>query len=1089
MSSTSGTNASAGWYRDPTGQARLRWWDGETLTSWASDGTAVVTDPVPDGPRSVTPDDTDHLAFVREVFLPAVRERGLAGAISCDRMLDLAWDLDVAAPQPVAATAGAVSTSAPAAAAAAPRPATRSPERVDVKDELDQQWARPRPAEDREPAPSMEHFAPLEPPEPGPFARWWTRTKESVGSDLATHGLAYLGVLLLFVGVFGLVAFAFGDVAQNMRPVAEIGIAVAPFAAAWMLLRRNADIAGRALETAGGLLLPVMVVTSFLDGVPVPPDATGPALVVALTVATALVAVAYWLWSRRHPTSSLRFLVAPVAWLSAGLAAMGVAREIPSGSGVAHVSAAQVAAIALAMAVSLAWARWKPQALLARPTQTAAIPGALVVGLLAMLTWAAGGYAVATVLVTGFSGLLVLELLDVRVPLRIVRTAQPLWWAVVVLALVPAIGPDLGGIAGVGLVGAAGYLALLELDSRSRDPLPLALSTAGLVITYLLTWSDPWWAFGVSLALAVWAGVRRLHPYAVAHAATALDVCAAILPFATVLALGLATRHAPLAVLVGAVLVLAAVVPARVHALSPFAQRDASDHFWTLLWDAGTVVTSTAVLVLATQYWPDVVAARWMVVAAPAVLAVSSAVGPLPRTWRAWPTFALATLSWLVGCAVVGTSVAVVSGALAVVALLVVAAVYAVPALVARWSHPGSLGLAGHTLALVAVGTTAAVRGWPMAWALVAASLGLVATVVVDEVRGSCVVQTCCGLLGDLGRVLVALVAEIALVAAVAAVLDVARVLPMRSDHLGVLLAGFAVLLALITRAPVSRALSSVLVWSAVTASVVGVVTERVQWAGIVTLAVVVLLPLLLAPTSRPRVAQWFAWGAIAPLVVLVAQQWLTSYAALDENLRASLTLVGVGGVLAVGSFAPDVGARTWTARVLPTTSWLRPAFITGAVELVVGSLLAVFVLYTEDGGPILLASSALVAALAVVSRVWSRLGIAALVGWIGVIALWQTTLQANAWIAVAVTAALLAAAAASRRLDPGAPVWARAVLPLFAVAHVTAATAMVVAPWGVPFARVLVALAALSGVVSLYVLRDSRPLTWPSWPAYASSS
>ena len=66
------------------------------------------------------------------------------------------------------------------------------------------------------------------------------------------HGLAYLGVLLLFVGSFGLVAFAFGSVDPSMRPVAEAAIVVSPFAAAILLQRRGARVAGVALEVAGG---------------------------------------------------------------------------------------------------------------------------------------------------------------------------------------------------------------------------------------------------------------------------------------------------------------------------------------------------------------------------------------------------------------------------------------------------------------------------------------------------------------------------------------------------------------------------------------------------------------------------------------------------------------------------------------------------------------------------------------------------------------------------------------------------------------------------------------------------------------------
>ena len=90
-------------------------------------------------------------------------------------------------------------------------------------------------------------------------------------------------MLLLFVGAFGLVAFAFGGVQPSLRPVAEVTIAAVPFLTAALLLRRGAEIVGRSLELAGGLLLPVMVMTVFLDDVP--PDLDGGPMVVVMTLA------------------------------------------------------------------------------------------------------------------------------------------------------------------------------------------------------------------------------------------------------------------------------------------------------------------------------------------------------------------------------------------------------------------------------------------------------------------------------------------------------------------------------------------------------------------------------------------------------------------------------------------------------------------------------------------------------------------------------------------------------------------------------------------------------------------------------------
>ena len=219
-------------------------------------------------------------------------------------------------------------------------------------------------------------------------ALWWDRTREAIGSDLAVHGLAYIGVLLFFVGAFGLVVFAFGDVELTFRPVAELVIALAPFAAAALLLRRGATVVGRALEVAGGLLVPVMLITGFLDDYTFPPDLYGVQLAVALTVLTSLVALAYAAWSWRHPHSALRYLVAPVTWLAVGMATLGLGpRDIPDGKAVATPGAAQSAAILAALVVTVALARFRPTHLLSRPTRVAALPGLAVIGAISVLSW------------------------------------------------------------------------------------------------------------------------------------------------------------------------------------------------------------------------------------------------------------------------------------------------------------------------------------------------------------------------------------------------------------------------------------------------------------------------------------------------------------------------------------------------------------------------------------------------------------------------------------------------------------------------------------------------------------------------------
>ncbi len=163
-------------------------------------------------------------------------------------------------------------------------------------------------------------------------------------------------------------------------------------------------------------------------------------------------------------------------------------------------------------------------------------------------------------------------------------------------------------------------------------------------------------------------------------------------------------------------------------------RRDKADHFWMLWWDAGMIATTIAAVLMVASYWPDVVAAQWMLVASFAVLALSASAGPLPASWRAWPALGLLTGAWLTAATVVAWPAAVTVGVLAGVALALVVVASLAPAQVRRWSSPGSLGLAGHVLALVALGlavdaTDAALTSWLLTGVALAFAAGLVVTV------------------------------------------------------------------------------------------------------------------------------------------------------------------------------------------------------------------------------------------------------------------------------------------------------------------------------------------------------------------------
>ena len=929
---------------------------------------------------------------------------------------------------------------------------------------------------DVETPPANEPLA-YEPPRPSRLGMWWGHAKESIGADIATHGLAYLGVLLLFVGVFGLVAFAFGDVAPTMRPVAEIGIALAPFVAAWMLLRRGAQIAGRALELAGGLLLPIMLVTSFLDGVELPPDLTGTTLVVTLTTVSALVAVAYALWSTRHHQSALRYLVAPIAWLSVAMATLALGRDIPEGKEVALVSAQQVAAMSVAVVASLAWARRRPEGVLSAPTITSSIPGSMVVAILGLLTWVSGGFPAASVLVTGVAGLMVLALLDARIPDRTVRITQPLWWAVVSCALLVGLGSTATGVATAGVISGVGFLALLEADRRIVNPTPASLSALGALAAYGLTWSDPWYALAASVVFALWAGLRRLHPYAAPTSAQALDVVAALTPVAAVVALGLATKHAPLALLVGCLLVLAAVIPIQVPAVRWVSHRDENDHFWTSWWDPAMVTAAAAVVILTTQFWPDVVTARWMSVAAPAVLALSAAVGPLPRAWRAWPTLALASWSWWLGATLVGAPVVVVAGVPAAVALVVVLSVHVAPSLLRTWSDPGSLGLAGHVLALVAVALSDVMTGWLPAVLVTATMAGFVVTAAYDEAADSPVMYRLVAVVGPPARYVMLAIAGLLVPTSFVLLLDAAHLIDTSSPWVGAVVSVVAMLYAAATRLRVSAHLRTTFTWLAIPLALVGLVRATDRGPALLALVAVMALPALLVRGSRPRVAQWLAWASVAPATALAT--WLTfpGYAALPTSAALSSTVVVVGGALMLAAFGYDAVRGGWVTRIVPTP-WLRPAALLGSVEVTLG--IALTPLVPESwAGWITMAAAVIVAMVALVARVWSLLGLTALLAWTGAWQLWADNLEHLAWVSLLVTVALMAGSEVAYRIDRASPPWAQATYPLIVVAHLTALTAALSAGTGTPLALTLFALGGLTALnaASLHRRREVHPV------------
>ena len=160
---------------------------------------------------------------------------------------------------------------------------------------------------------------------PSPVRDWVSHVREAIASDLAVHGLAYLGVLLVFAGALGFFLFSFGTLSHAVRPYAELAIPTVLFGSAWYLRRRGAPVVATAMGLVAGVLLPVVLFASFVDGVAFPPEMQGNALAAAVAVTSLLLAAAYSAVAIKWPDASVRYLVAPMVWTA--LWGVGLALE------------------------------------------------------------------------------------------------------------------------------------------------------------------------------------------------------------------------------------------------------------------------------------------------------------------------------------------------------------------------------------------------------------------------------------------------------------------------------------------------------------------------------------------------------------------------------------------------------------------------------------------------------------------------------------------------------------------------------------------------------------------------------------------
>ncbi|MCG2802195.1 MAG: hypothetical protein L6311_08880 [Cellulomonas sp.] len=964
------TAAPARWAPDPARRAPLRFWDGGRWTAWLSDGGwAVWQDPVPIS--TAAPEDA-RARFVAETLVPTAVRRGLLSAQQVDPLIGLARELTApgAAPTPHGWSAPAAVAAGWEPQGAGPGPAVAGPSVAGpaVPGPRTSSWSLP----DGGTGPAAPVTAGPRPVRgPGPTRRALHR----LGSELTVHGLAYLGVLLLFAGLFGLVAFAFGDVAPSLRPVAELGSVLVPFLAAWVLRRQGAVVVGRAMEGLGGVIAPLMVVTSLVDGFGFPPDArtTGVAPLV-LAAACVLVGAAQLLWVRRHPDSGVAYAIAPTGWLAAAMATIAIGRSMPTGQTVATPTAAQVAAMALAVAATAVLTGGRPGPL-RRAAGAEVLPGTVLVLVLGLVTGVAQGWPLVPVVLTLLACALAWERSAARIGGRVADSL--LVAGVLLAALRVLLGPVEPRPARVVAVLATTALTAvlahrLIRHGRSAGAALAAVLGLGAVTcgTALVLAGDRdlvaagTWAGATALVVTGWAlHVRRdaANPAALAWLAGAGQVLAVLA--------ALLDGGGGAALLVAVALLVLAGPAGRL----PHLARGADDPFWSAWWGVlgvGVVLGAAARTVVVVT-GPSDTAARVSLVAALIGLLVAVLLGPFAVSWRTglatvtgwwtWVTVAqLADVPW--GWRGAGLAIAALGLALAA----------QLSSHAARQPDPGrgdggpavaglgtaGLGTAGlgtAGLRAVALGTAAhatVVLSLPLSrhgsvptdWAALSA-LWFLTAVGVD--RGTGPWRRICGPLGRTAGPTAWAGGLLALAVAVSATADVAGVIPFTGPWRGLPPAVLAVAYAIATRflsAPAtdrpSRTAAAVVLAPVGTALAL-LATLLAHGIGSLALGLgaLVAVPVLVRPGRRPAVAVWTAW------TVLPAFGWAVTRALHPAGWWAepwplvALALIVAGGATVVGTLVVD---SPRPVRRRPPGRAALPAMAAGSTHLALGTGVAV---------------------------------------------------------------------------------------------------------------------------------------------------
>jgi hypothetical protein len=924
--------------------------------------------------------------------------------------------------------------------------------------------------------------AAVPPAEPGPLAiavragaRRAAAASRVVAADVALHGFVYLGLLLTFVGLLGFLLFSFKDVPTDAQPVIEFAVPAVLFTWSWVLRRQGARHVAQAMELLGGIVLPLVVFASLVDGAPVPPDVQGGALIVAMVVVCVACAGIYAAWSRARPDSTLRFLVHPMLWLGAmALGFVAKTDEPLFGDAITRLVSLQPALAAAAVAASLVWVQVRPGGRLAGPTRLAALPGLVAAyGLTIGLAAGEGWTRLWPVVLAGVATLTAAELLAIQHERRaVLGVLRPLLLAATIAPLVPILGAAWAGVVAVVAFVVVAELALRETAGSRAE---LAIGAAGVAVGAFTAMAAPWPGVVAWAAITIWTATRLALGTADETLGRPIAVAAAVAPVGLAWSL-LVALPTDVAWVVIASLLLASVIVVRWRAVGGLAWSH-----WS------TVAAAVVALGVVVSFDAPGAGALSPTLLAVAALFAAAAVA-LGRGWsvgRLWATSAILAIA--LAFALLDLPLAATARPLVWVAVgLVLIAVAALR----RWQLAPHLAAVGHLVTVAALVVTATEDlEWlspdaeVLALVLVGGTLGWLVAVVAQEVGAPNVADLLRGptpaeaVSDTRSQVASSAPTAMLLVSLPFAWLTSLAQLPAVVSSpawVGTALAALALAEAGAARLTAGRpALRLVVAPAAALLAVVAVVAspsdrDVLLLAAVVAIAIAGVLGHGLVPTPY----QWFAWLQSAVVLVLLAER---------AGLRAVLqptVLVLWGAALLVAGLALDeelAGRRpvgAWVRR-----PWLRAPAVLGAAGIVLGyGVLALQATVGLDGeAPTRLGWWSLVVA-GVVLVVALQLGLAplgglaALVATAGLALLSPWPVADHPWVLVGLAGVLVALAWLLERLLPRTDARAtRWDLATLGAAHVVAAAGLVQAVPAGAVAATWLAAGALAAAVAAW--------------------